>query len=228
MDNDNRNDFADNMAIWSKVDETRPSETKAVKFGRTFTAIDAYAQIKNATRVFGPVGYGFGWSAKWDHSISGVIGCDLVFWYIHAGSRCEFDSVGSCDLGVKNVKDSDAKKKALTDAITKALSYLGFNADVFLGKFDDNRYVAEMRAKEQQEQRSENQSQTTVSSAVKERKAKDTYNRIRRASNDESTLSIWEKLGKDEKIDVWQLMNESEKKSIQDLVAKSKTQQREK
>ena len=28
---------------------------------------------------------------------------------------------------------------------TKALSKLGFNADVFLGKYDDNKYVAKMK-----------------------------------------------------------------------------------
>jgi hypothetical protein len=41
--------------------------------------------------------------------------------------------------------DNDAFKKALTDALTKLLSHLGMNADVFLGMFDDNKYVAEMR-----------------------------------------------------------------------------------
>ena len=35
-----------------------------------------------------------------------------------------------------------------TDARSKALSTLGFNSDIFEGKFDDNKYVAEMRAKE--------------------------------------------------------------------------------
>ena len=35
-------------------------------------------------------------------------------------------------------------KKCSTDALTKGLSALGFNADVFLGKFDDNKYVAKM------------------------------------------------------------------------------------
>jgi hypothetical protein len=212
----------DNLRIWSQVDKTNPSETKEVKFGRKFTAIDAYSQLRNATSVFGPVGSGFGWSAKWDHSIAGVIGCDLVFWYVLDGNRCEFDSVGACPLTGKAATDSDAKKKALTDAITKALSYLGFNADVFLGKFDDNRYVAEMRAKEQQEQRSENQSQATMSSAVKERKTKDTYKLITSA-NDETVLSIWEKLEKEEKVDVWMLMSETEKGRVQLLVKQSKT-----
>jgi hypothetical protein len=44
--------------------------------------------------------------------------------------------------------DGDAGKKALTDGITKALSYLGFNSDVFMGKFDDNKYVQERAAEE--------------------------------------------------------------------------------
>ena len=47
-------------------------------------------------------------------------------------------------LNNKGKLDEDAPKKAMTDALTKALSHLGIGADVFLGKFDDNRYVAAM------------------------------------------------------------------------------------
>jgi hypothetical protein len=42
--------------------------------------------------------------------------------------------------------DDNFAKKIETDALTKAISKLGFNADIFLGKFDDVRYVAEMNA----------------------------------------------------------------------------------
>lgn len=42
----------------------------------------------------------------------------------------------------RGAADHDAPKKALTDAITKGLSYLGFCADVFLGEFDGNKYTA--------------------------------------------------------------------------------------
>ena len=45
-----------------------------------------------------------------------------------------------------NPKD-DCYKKLATDALTKALSRLGFNSDVFEGKFDDSKYVASMKAK---------------------------------------------------------------------------------
>jgi hypothetical protein len=46
--------------------------------------------------------------------------------------------------------DTDAFKKASTDGLTKLLSHLGFNADVFLGMFDDNKYIAGLK-KEQDE-----------------------------------------------------------------------------
>lgn len=47
----------------------------------------------------------------------------------------------------KGKTDDDFAKKLETDMITKALSRLGFNADVFMGKFDDNKYVAKMKEK---------------------------------------------------------------------------------
>ena len=41
--------------------------------------------------------------------------------------------------------DDNFAKKIETDALTKAISKLGFNADIFMGKFDDVRYVEEMK-----------------------------------------------------------------------------------
>ena len=40
--------------------------------------------------------------------------------------------------------DADFAKKIETDALTKALSKLGFNADVFMGLYDDHKYVQMM------------------------------------------------------------------------------------
>ncbi len=40
--------------------------------------------------------------------------------------------------------DADFAKKIETDALTKALSKIGFNADVFMGRYDDVKYVNEM------------------------------------------------------------------------------------
>lgn len=42
--------------------------------------------------------------------------------------------------------DEEAPKKSLTDAIGKALSMLGFSADIYLGLYDDNKYVNDRKA----------------------------------------------------------------------------------
>ena len=41
--------------------------------------------------------------------------------------------------------DKDSWKKAVTDGISKSCSYIGMGGDVFLGRFDDNKYVEEMK-----------------------------------------------------------------------------------
>ena len=156
-----------NGRIWNQVAKTYPSSTKRVQsFGREFTAIDAYAQIKRATEVFGPVGESWGWDIKSiDHlgqSPHDVVVVSIVLWYVPEpepsdspfSGRREFASVGTAQLNMQPRgkdyirTDADAAKKALTDAITKGLSYMGFNADVFFGAFDSNKYVEAMAEEE--------------------------------------------------------------------------------
>jgi hypothetical protein len=59
--------------------------------------------------------------------------------------------------------DEEAAKKAVTDAVTKCLSYLGLAGDVHMGLFDDSKYVAERKIEERKERGAE---------AEQERKAK--------------------------------------------------------
>lgn len=63
--------------------------------------------------------------------------------------RC-INKLVSPDRNGKPHVDEDAFKKAMTDALTKGLSHLGFSADVYLGKFDDSRYVEEQRVRHQE------------------------------------------------------------------------------
>lgn len=132
-----------NMKLWDSVAKTDPKHTKKVEFGRKFTAIDAHYQVREATRAFGPIGKGWG-----------VINGDPIFtpqdliiipvtlWH---GDRANTYGpyYGTAELvNKKNGRvDADAPKKAATDGMTKGLSHLGFSADVFLGLFDDNKYV---------------------------------------------------------------------------------------
>jgi hypothetical protein len=72
----------------------------------------------------------------------------LRFWYEQEGKRKEVISFGATKyLYMTNAGkmkcDGEAKKKSLTDAIKKALSMLGFSADIFLGWFDSEEYKSE-------------------------------------------------------------------------------------
>lgn len=143
-----------NLELWNSVSTTNPSKTKKVKLGREFTAIDPYSQIKEATKIFGPAGVGWGWETKdVQHLSNGDIAVLVRLW--HSGKHENYiEQWGQNSIFIDRAetkKDTDCFKKAETDAITKCLSYLGFNADVFEGKFDDNKYVEEMRNKFKQD-----------------------------------------------------------------------------
>lgn len=138
------------MWLWSLVDSTDPAHTKEVNLGRKFNAIDPYQQILRATTIFGPAGTGWGWRlvsiTPLNESKQVAVAIDM--WI--EDSDKTFVSVGQCGMYTDRAMskpDNDCVKKAMTDAITKGLSYLGFNADVFLGMFDDSKYVAEQRQK---------------------------------------------------------------------------------
>ena len=135
-----------NMRIWNAVCKTDPEHTKPVEFGRKFTAIDAHYQIQEATRQFGPIGEGWGYDTGVIEFEDGLVIVPVTLW--HGSRDRSFGPIyGSTTLrDRKGNIDKDAPKKATTDALTKALSQLGFNADVFLGKFDDNKYVEQVRA----------------------------------------------------------------------------------
>jgi len=134
--------MGDNLAIWNAVSKTDPKYTKKVNQRGGYTAIGANYQIMCATKQFGPIGIGWGYNVGTISRFDQFIIVPVTFWH---GSRenC-FGPVLGCAEMFGNRPDSDAPKKAMTDGITKGLSHLGFNADVFLGKFDDQKYVAEM------------------------------------------------------------------------------------
>ncbi|MCB5312123.1 transcription termination factor [Yersinia intermedia] len=71
----------------------------------------------------------------------------IQFWYLVEGDiRGELESYGATPYMYKTKNgikaDAEVIKKSLTDAIKKALSMLGFSADVYLGMHDDGEYLA--------------------------------------------------------------------------------------
>lgn len=71
----------------------------------------------------------------------------IVLWYILDGKRGEITAYGHTKAVYASkygfTVEEEPSKKSLTDATTKALSSLGFSADVYLGLFDDADYTAD-------------------------------------------------------------------------------------
>ncbi|WP_439895277.1 hypothetical protein ACTACV_10200 [Pseudomonas syringae] len=156
-----------NLAIWSQVDKTDTRYTKAAKVGgQQITSLSGTAMIMKATEIFGPAGIGFGWKVleeRFDPGIEVFSGegdkrislgftsnhtVRIAFWFMLDGQRGEIESYGCTNYVYKAsygmLSDGEAPKKSLTDAIKKALSALGFSADVFLGLHDDANYLEQL------------------------------------------------------------------------------------
>ena len=150
-----------NMELWDSVMQTDPKQTKPAKIGQMrITAICPQFQRKNATEKFGPYGIGWGIISDSEQVIYKSIGdtelasYSATMFYMLGGNRGEFPICSSIKVaymtqgasGYLKV-DDEYMKKLQTDALTKGLSFLGFNSDVFEGLFDDSRYVQEMNEK---------------------------------------------------------------------------------
>ena len=138
----------DPLRLWSQVETTDPAHTRHVNQRGGFTAIDAQWQVLQATTAFGGpmgVGWGFDWTREEGPADLFIIRGRLWFTDPATGVEGAVEQYGAASFGQR--VDADAPKKAVTDAFTKCLSLLGFSADVFLGRFDDSKYVAEQNEK---------------------------------------------------------------------------------
>ncbi|WP_371355563.1 hypothetical protein ACA087_00600 [Pseudomonas chlororaphis] len=164
-----------NLRIWDQVEKTDTRYTKDAKVGgQQITSLNGTAMIMKATEVFGPAGIGFGWKVLEERFDKGAemfsgegekrisLGHELnhtvkiQFWFKQDGERGELEQYGCTPYLYKSkygtTTDGEAPKKSLTDAIKKSLSMLGFSADVFLGLFDDQEYVSQLKDEQLLEQ----------------------------------------------------------------------------
>lgn len=138
---------SDNLKLWDSVKETDKDFTKKVNQRGGYTSITPQYQIQEATKQFGPYGKGWGFkSIDMDYSnieTIGLVFVNAVFFYVIDSKEFSFPINNSWLAKMGNRIDSDFVKKAETNTMGKALSKLGFNADVFMGQFDDPDYVQE-------------------------------------------------------------------------------------
>ena len=138
-----------NLELWNKVSKSDPKYLKKISFGRrSFTAIDPQYQVRCITEAFGPVGQGWGWTneTRFINLSNGdtAVVADVCIWTVDkANSFGPFSGCRKFFDAAKGRLNEDAPKMAITDGLTKAISHLGFNADVFLGEMDGNKYAAD-------------------------------------------------------------------------------------
>lgn len=149
-----------NLSLWNKVEKTNPKYTKKAKVGgMNITAIAPQYQIMMVTEQFGIYGKTWGFkNIELDYSLIDKYDM-VVFKGTFFFPEGQFEIINSYKLFINNAKtmlDDNFAKKIETDTLTKAISKLGFNADIFMGKFDDVRYLEEVKKefaeKEQKEE----------------------------------------------------------------------------
>ena len=157
----------DNKALWNRVLMTDPKAVKPIT-GKQYqgNSPKPYWLIERATEEFGPVGVGWGVTVKSERfermSETDVLHVAVVsVWYVLDGKRSEtFDQMGGTKAAYKTSKgvlmvDEDAGKKSVTDGMVKCLSMIGFAGDIFSGRWDDSKYVAEARRHYEEEAKAE-------------------------------------------------------------------------
>lgn len=142
-----------NMRLWDVLGKTDPAHTKQFQRAGGFkgTALKPMWVWQRLTEQFGPFGEGWGcdkpefqmvpaggellvfctvagWHGSRDNAVWGV-GGDKVIAVTKSGPRA----------------DDEAFKKAFTDALMNAFKFIGAGADIHMGRFDDNKYVEQLK-----------------------------------------------------------------------------------
>jgi len=156
-----------NLCLWNKVAEVPSDKKYPVRIGGLeFTAIVAQWQLKQATALWGGMGCGWGmrnfvWTrfeataidrsdrsnpvTHWELQLM----LEATLYYPPPGLAddeppwCEITQAADMPF----VPNGDTVKKLITRVRSKALSCLGFGADVYMG-FDDQGYTGQKKAPE--------------------------------------------------------------------------------
>ena len=150
-------DFNPNKEIWDKLKETDPRFTKRINKGfGDITTIDPQWQIMKMTETFGPIGKGWGYIVDYQYLElrEPIVIAEVKIWWSEENKVLGLENYtfgpisSSLKLFKKNGSyDDEAGKKCMTDALTKGFSHLGLCSDVFMGLFDNSKYVQKLEDK---------------------------------------------------------------------------------
>lgn len=151
-----------NLDLWNAVEKTPPQHTKAIT-GKSYqgTSPKPHYLVHKATETFGPIGIGWGFTIVNERIEEGAGGermhiAQVRVWYKWKGERGEVEHIGGTQFSGmrssgKAFTDEDAPKKSVTDALVKALSMIGFAGDIFMGRYDDSKYVNDLKEEARRE-----------------------------------------------------------------------------
>lgn len=163
-----------NLALWEKVQRTPENQTKKIT-GKAYsgTSPKPHYLVWKATETFGPCGIGWGFNIVSERVELGEDGkkihvAHVKVWYKWEGEKGEVEHIGGTEFSGKRnndkpFTDEDAPKKSVTDALIKALSMIGFAGDIFMGRYDDSKYVNELKQEEANAKRAANPSKQNQS-----------------------------------------------------------------
>ena len=137
-----------NKYIWDQLKQTDPRFTKRVNKGfGEITTIDPMWQIGKMTETFGPIGKGWSYDVEYKYTELLVFAEVKIVWTDKDDVWYKFGPISSVQKLWRKTGalDDEAPKKAFTDALTKAFSHLGLSADVFLGLFDNSKYIEKVK-----------------------------------------------------------------------------------
>lgn len=147
-----------NMEIWDRVCMTDPKHVKPIT-GKDYggNSPKPYWIVRRLTEEFGPCGIGWGYDIESERferfSDTDTLHVAKVrLWYrLNKEDVGEVVQMGQTKASYMTSKgvfkvDEDAPKKSVTDALVKCASYLGFAGDIFMGLWDDSKYVQQAAA----------------------------------------------------------------------------------
>ena len=156
-----------NTALWKTAFVTDPTAVKPIT-GKQYkgNSPKPYWLIQRATEVFGACGIGWGLEVVNERferlTETDVLHVALIrVWYWYEGKHGHVEQMGQTKACYKTnsggmMVDEDAPKKSVTDGMVKCLSMLGFAGDIFSGRWDDSKYVAEAAAETKRRTEAEN------------------------------------------------------------------------
>lgn len=153
-------EYESNVKLWEAVKTTDPKHQKPVEYGkRKFTAVDPQWQLQQATKLWGPYGERWGlcdlkheivrmdgFSTEGPYIEYAIILSAKFFYPSSSGEEVSFEIMNDD----KFVRGQETLKKLVTNTRSKALSWLGFSADVFMGMYDDIEYVKDLKERSRQ------------------------------------------------------------------------------